>query len=414
MQTPGTKAGNVNGDNIDLSRVPNEDHEQLASAIETFYKQDGNVKAKLSQNWERIQRYLDGDQWIVWTGEAGNGGTWNNLTVSRENEYIPRPVTNVMFHCYETLKSYMTKTKPTSTVKPNTHNFADKAAAKVATLCLEANYERLKDQENYEYAAAVALGYGCVFKKDYWDTTAGGAIQMDADPAAAQLPQLNPDGLPLDPTQISADAMSGEPIQEVVPLGDVATTIIEPYRIAVDLLATDLHSARWIMEYAIQPLDWIRETYNKSAPGYTGLADTVKEEASLSGSMRRFYDLKNSSGVKGDTLSRGGSSDKGSTSLTNCAVVKEYYERPSATYPKGRMVVVANGVTLYAGDSPCEGPDQGDWHPYSDFRWELVPGRYWPKGPLDAICDLQKTPKLYRRYYYSHAQDDGDSAEARP
>lgn len=368
----------ADGDNIDLTKVPNEDHDTLASTIESFYKKDGRVKARLGQGWERNVRMLDGDQWLVFTGEPGDGGTWNRLSVSKENEYIPRPVTNIMFHCYEVLKSYLTKTKPRSNVKPNTQSFSDKSAAKVAELVIEANYERLKDQENYEYAAAVGLGYGVVFKKDYWDASAGRSVEMPV--ISEEPPQVDPEtGLPVEAEQVT----------EMVPIGDASTTVIEPYRIAIDLLATDLHTARWIMEYAIQPISWIKEAYGKSAPGYTGLADTVEEETALSGSMRRFYQLKNSSGVKGELA--GGTTDKGgSTNLSNSAVVKEYYEKPSADHPKGRMVVVANGVCLYAGDSPCEGPDAGDWHPYSDFRWELVPGRYWPKGPLDAICELQK------------------------
>ena len=376
MSTNGGNTGS--GDNIDLSQIPNEDTDALANGIETFYKQDGAVKAQLGKSWERSMRMLDGDQWIVWTGEAGSGGQWNHLTVSKDNEYIPRPVTNIMFHCYQTLKGYFTKTKPTLTVAPNDpHSFEDKAAATLAELCVEAAADRLKEQENIEYADSVALGYGLVFKKDYWDPSAGEVIELPPAPIDPMMP--------VDP---NAPPPGLEP--ETMPIGDVATSIVEPFRMAIDPLATDLHTARWLMEYSIQSLDWIKSTYGKMDEGYTGLAETVKEEESLSGSMRRFYQLKNSSGVKGDAMSRAGSSDQGGTELTNSAVVKEYYERPSANFIKGRLVVVANGVCLYAGESPCDGPDAGDWHPYSDFRWELVPGRYWPKGPMDAICELQK------------------------
>jgi hypothetical protein len=368
------------GDSIDITRVPSEDHEALAHAIESFYKQDGKVKSALSKQWELVQRMLDGDQWLVYSED---NKVWNRLTVSKENEYIPRPVTNVMLHCYQTLKSYLTKTKPRSSVKPNSIDFKDKAGAKVAELCVEANYERLKDQENYEYAASVLLGYGHVFKKDYWDSNAGDAIKL---PPA--LPSPIEAGGMLD--EAMSDAMTADTVGETLQLGDVATSIIEPFRIAIDPLATDLHTARWIMEYAIQPLDWIKDAYSKAAPGYTGLVDELKEESSLSGSMRRFYDLKNSSGVRGDALGGAIGSEKGGSAPTNSAVLKEYYEAPTSLHPKGRKIVVANGICLYAGDSDCEGPDAGDWHPYSDCRWELVPGRYWAKGPLDAICELQK------------------------
>lgn len=117
--------------------------------------------------------------------------------------------------------------------------------------------------------------------------------------------------------------------------------------------------------------------------------EEVKEETSLSNSMRRFYQLKNSSGVK-QGLSTPGTGANADEALEQQAVVKEYYERPTSKHPKGRLVVVANGIPLYVGDSPYSGPELGDWHPYSEFRWEIVPGRFWGKGPLDDTVEIQK------------------------
>jgi hypothetical protein len=379
----GSNAVNSAGNNLDITKITNEEPEKLASAIESFYKQDGTQKTRLSYHWERNMRFLDGDQWILWGANSSGQYTWNTLQVSKANEYIPRPVTNYLFDAYQTLKSYLTKTKPRSTVRPNTQTFEDKSAAKLANLCIEANYERLKDQENYEYAASILVTYGTVFKKTYWDTSAGDTIDVPGDvPVGA-----GPDPMALSPE----DAGAMQAPTQSIPLGDVSTVVKEPYCMALDPLASDLHTSRWVMEYAIQPLDWIKETYGKSGEGYTGLAETVKSETQLSGSMRRFYQLKNSSGVRNAApLEGGGNNDTGSQQIPNCAVVKEYYERPSALNPSGRMVVVANGVCLYAGDSPYSGPDVGDWHPYSECRWEIVPGRFWGKSPLDAACDLQK------------------------
>src|SRR6185369_9901001 len=146
-----------------------------------------------------------------------------------------------------------------------------------------------------------------------------------------------------------------QPAFDELPLGDVNTDVVEPYRIALDPLVNTIHKARWIMEYSIQPLSMIMEMYDKQEEGYTGLASEVKEETTLSSSMKRFHNLKTSSGVKNnmDGIMSTGNSEEG---LSNSAVLKEYYERPSAEHPLGRMVVVANGKTLYAGDSPYSGP----------------------------------------------------------
>lgn len=386
-----SKTGKSTDGNLDITQVADDDTDALASQIESFYKQDGTIKTRLAYNWDRNHRFLDGDQWLVFDGNRESGGVWNRLTVSKANEFLPRPVTNYIFDAYQTLKSYVIKVKPRSTVIPCTPLYDDRTAAKIGELCCEANWARLKEQENYEYAASCMITYGTVFKKDYWDASSQNLVTV---PRMTQAPVTDPNtGMVMGMSEVPALDETGQPIEDKIPLGDVNTVICEPYRIALDPLATDLHKARWIMEYSIQSLDWLVETYSKEAPGYTNKVDDVKEEKSLSGSMRKFYQLKNSSGIKsgGGLEGAGGSSGQGGDApLTNSAVVKEYYEAPSSQHPDGRMVVVANGVCLFAGASPYKGPDMGDWHPYSDCRWELVPGRYWGKSPLDVGVELQK------------------------
>jgi hypothetical protein len=406
--------------NLDLSDITEPD--ELASSIETFYKNDSVVKSQLGRAWERTQMMLDGQQWIVWEENSNSGGQWKQLKVNRENEYIPRPVTNVMFDAYQTLKGYLLKTKPRITVRPNTQTHKDKNAAKMATLVSESNYERLGEEENDEYAASVLVSFGTVFAKDYWDTSYVNQVKV---PRMVEQPVTDPNTGQQTGTQlIEAVDENLQPIYDMLPLGDVNSDVIEPYRIALDPLAMSLNKTRWIMEYSIQPLEWIKTTYGKtkqqdpSQPamptpneglsedgggmdddamaalaaepeeGYTGRVDEVKAETSLNGSMRRFFQLKTSSGVKNSfSADAGGSAD---ASVQNTAVVKEYYERPTQANPKGRLVVVANGIPLYVGESPYQGPDLGDWHPYSECRWELVPGRFWGKAPLEDAAEIQK------------------------
>lgn len=385
------KTSTATGTNFDLSEVPSDDLDILAQKIESFYKKDATAKVQLSYNWQRNHLYLDGLQWLVFDGSVATGGLWKRLDVSRANEFIPRPVTNYLFDVYQTLKSYLIKTKPRSEVYPNTELYQDKMAAKIATLCLEANWSKLKEQQNYEYAASCLVLYGTVFKKSYWDTS---ELVMSKVPRVTQIPKVDPaSGLTTGMEEVQAtDSETGEPLFDQIPLGDVNTDVVEPYRICLDPLANDIHKIRWIMEYSIQPLAWIKEIYGQDpeqSPGFTGRVDEVEEETNLQGSLKRFYQLKQSSGLKQQI--EGGTS-LGSTEdhLTNSAVVKEYYERPSRNFPNGRMVVVANGVCLYSGDSPYVGTELGDWHPYSECRWELVPGRFWGKSPLDNAAEIQK------------------------
>lgn len=378
--------------NLDLTDIPSDDLDRLAATINTFYKQDAPVKAQLAYHWERNQLMLDGYQWIVYEGDSATNGLWKKLKVTQANEYIPRPVTNYLFDVYQTLKSYLIKDKPRSKVYPNSQENQDKIASQIGTLCLEGNWARLQEDYNYESAAAALVTYGTVFKKDYWDTTASNLVTV---PKMIPVPITDPNtGEVIGQTeQQDFDPVTKEPLTEQLPIGDVATTILEPFRITLDPLAMHLHEARWILETSIVSLDYVREMFDKEEEGYTGLADLVQEEADLNMSMLRWFQMRNTSGVKemggNKMLSRAGATD---VMFDNCVVLKEYYERPSAPYPQGRMIVVAHDQTVYSGPSPYsfDANEQGDWHPYSECRWEIVPGRFWGKSPLDPVIELQK------------------------
>lgn len=410
----------ANLQDLELSKIDTDDLEKVQDKIEGYYKSDHGTKNALSWHWEKNQLMLDGQQWLVYEGNRETGGQWKRLSPSLQNEYIPRPVTNYLFDGYQTLKGYILKDKPRITIRPNTLTNKDKTAAKIAELVANTNYERLSETENYEYALSCLLTYGTVFKKDYWDTSFNSLAKI---PRMETRPTIDPTtGQPTGQIEQAQaqDPNTGEFLFAELPLGDVNTSVVEPFRIALDPLAANLHDIRWIMEYSIRPLTWIVENFDKplqmggdmppeqegteqrldeeGAPiapqeaGYTGLAKSVKPEKHLSASLRRFFQLKASSGVRGVMGSGLGAAASGgdSTMVEESAVVKEYYERPTQANPHGRLFVVANGKTLYAGPSPYSGPDQGDWHPYSECRWEILPGRFWGKGPLDDATEVQK------------------------
>lgn len=399
---------------LDLTKTDTSDRDKLVSQIEGYYKQDTSTKNALTYHFEKNQLMLDGQQWLVFEGNRETGGQWKRLQPSPQNEFIPRPVTNYLFDAYQTLKGYILKNKPRITVRPNTQTNKDKTAAKIAELVANTNYERLQELDNYEYALSCLITYGTVFKKDYWDTSYLSQVQV---PRMVSRPAIDPmTGAPtgqIEEVQ-EVDPATGEYKFDAMPLGDVNTSVVEPFRICLDPLAANLHEARWIMEYSIRPLTWVRENYHKPVPtdpnqppqlgedgkpapatqeaGYTGEAEDVKPEQHLSTGMRRFFQMKTSSGVRGILSSGLGSSVTSGDSMMidEAAVVKEYYERPTQEHPKGRLIVVANNCLLYAGDSPYSGPEQGDWHPYSSCRWEIVPARFWGKSPFDDATEVQK------------------------
>lgn len=385
-------AGQKNLSDLDLTKTESTDSDKIVAEIESFYGQDTSTKNALTYHWEKNQLMLDGQQWLVFEGNRETGGQWKRLQPSPQNEFIPRPVTNYLYDAYQTLKGYILKNKPRITVRPNTQTNKDKTAAKIAELVSNTNYERLQEIDNYEYALSCLITYGTVFKKDYWDESYLSQVQV---PRMVPRPAIDPlTGVPTGQVEQvqEVDPQTGEFAFDYMPLGDVNTAVVEPFRMCLDPLASNLHEARWIMEYSIRPLTWIQENYGKDAPGYSGRAMEVKPEQHLSVGMRRFFQMKTSSGVRGILSSGLGSSVTSGDSMMvdEAAVIKEYYERPTAQNPKGRLFVVANKILLYSGDSPYSGNEQGDWHPYSACRWEIVPARFWGKSPFDDSTEVQK------------------------
>lgn len=375
---------------LDLLEVESTDLPQLASKINGYYNTDSTLKMDLAYHWERNHLMLDGKQWIVYDNNPQTGRQWSQLRVSTPNEYIPRPVTNYLYDIYQTLKAYLVQHKPRSTVRPNTQSLEDRQAAKLSELVLECNWERLKETENYEYAAAVGLTYGTVFKRTFWDTS---SLQKAKLPKVEVQPVTDPmTGAVVGQKEVEVLDELGMPVYEEVPLGDVNTEIIEPFRMSLDPLASDLHKARWVMEYDIMPLDTIKQLYGKQEEGYTGEALNVKPEKTLNNVLRRFYELRTSSGVKLFGTSVPGTNAAGGTDnmIENACVVKKYYEKPCEKYPNGRLVVVAGDKVLYVGNPDSYGNEIDSWHPYSEFRWEIYPGRFWGRSPFDAASELQK------------------------
>ena len=77
--------------------------------------------------------------------------------------------------------------------------------------------------------------------------------------------------------------------------------------------------------------------------------------------------------------------------LKNHAMVKEYSERPSRKYPKGRLIVIAGDKTLYAGDLPyLTGQDFTPDIPI--VKWDAVkrPGCYCGKSVIELLISVQR------------------------
>lgn len=392
---------------LDLTKTPDTDKDALASKIESYYSQDMSDKLLRAYSWDEAIRFYDGDQHIEYNVSTNQ---FQQVTISRNNNFIPRPITNYILPAVKTIVSFLTKQKPQAKVRANSKSPKDIGAAKVSDLVLDVKHEELREDEKTQEKAYWGVITGTVFKKIFWNETSDKIIRIPQmenfaenilDEGGQPVPLMDDmgqpkadelTGLPSYRTQEverqATDEM-GEPAFDEFEVGDIDSAVIPPFNIAVPQQARSPLEMDWIMEYSIQKIDWIKEMYGKTGDGYTGEANNITEEKTLSNVLQLEYRLRTLAGRRtGGQYSTGSA---GFIDIKNSAVVKEWYKKPTKEYPNGRMVIVANGKTLFAGDSPyfVEGhPDS--WHPYVDWRFEIVPGRIWGKGLVDELIPLNR------------------------
>lgn len=377
---------------LDIEKV--EDEDSLASKIESYYQQDMHDKLFRAYEWDESIRFYDGDQHIEYNASTHR---FQPVTIARTNDFIPRPTTNYILPAVRTIVSQLTKQKMQAKVRRNSTDPRDTAAAKIGDLVLDVKHEELKEEEKTQEKAYWGVLTGNAFKKVFWNETTNKVaviprmetgeeevLDEEGNPAVDEIT-----GLPRrKPVERQAVDEFGMPAVDEFDVGDVDTAIIPPYNIALPASARSPLEIGWIMEYSLQKIDWIKETYGKKADGYTGKAKEVTEEKGLSKIMQLEYSLRSLVGRRSGRAFQTGAE---SVETKNSAVLKEYYSPPTKKFPKGRMVAVANHKTLYAGDNPyhVEGHDDS-WNPYVHWRFEIVPGRCWGKNLVSDLVPLNR------------------------
>jgi hypothetical protein len=382
---------------LDLREVT--EKEDLASKIESYYAKDMADKLLRAFTWDECIRFYDGDQQIEYNVSTN---TFQQVTVTRNNDFIPKPTTNYILPCVKTVVSQLTKQKAKASVRSNSQDPRDISSAKLGDLVLDAKWEELHEDEKQQEKAYWGVITGTAFKKIFWNDTTGKVLKLPKiEKVVNQVPQVDEMGNPrvdiygqpmVESQEVEQEAKDkeGNPVFEEFEIGDVDSAVIPPFNIAIPLNTRSPLEMDWIMEYSIQKIDWIQEQYDsKHGKGYTGKVSEVKEEKSLSVILQLEYRLRTLTGRRSGGHYATGS--PGYFDMKNCAILKEWYGKPTKDYPRGRMVVVADGKTCFDGDSPYyEDGVEDSWNPYVEWRFEIVPGRAWGKGLVDELIPINR------------------------
>lgn len=330
-----------------------EDYEGISKEISESYDSGYSFIIEMARIWDENVHFFEGDQHIYYNEVTRQ---YEVIPTTKFNEFIPRPVTNHLFPIVNTLTSLLTRQKPQASVRENSTDDADINRARLGDAVLDTKWEMDSETMNHVLAAKSALLVGTVYRKDFWDTT--GLATVD---------------IPDEKTKT----------KKTLPLGDNAVSIRSPFEVIPDLNEiNNIDKGTHVLEGSVQTVEWVKQNYDKTEKGYTGKAKDVKPNKDFSTVLNYVEKLKGSTGQSGQNPSN--------ESAENRVTVIEIYLRPIKKHPRGLTIVQADDKVVYAGDTIYTYGNGVNWHPYTDFKFDIHPFRQPGISLAEQLVPLQR------------------------
>lgn len=330
----------------DLANPPKEQadrDQEIVSLVSARFKQSQEAKRQHERDWMMAKAFELGNQWVEWRTDTGRLVS----TIDAHDRYRSYLTVNKIRPITTKLKARATMSKPDASVSPLTDSPEDKGAAEEARCVLD-HYDLLFDRQHQSRSwVDSALTTSTSFLKIFWDPH-----------KEAWAPSIDENGRP---GKVKAK------------VGDIEEIIVPPFEIYPDPKAKTWRECSWLIHAKVVPLSYLQQKFGES--GYRVQGDTGTE---WGGSVEARLD-----GIQGDQQRLGTSSGK------NSATLYELWEKPTARYPKGRLIRVAGGQVLAAGDWPYE---KRDTFPFVPLGYQEKTGALWA---LNAVSDLIPLQRAY-------------------
>lgn len=366
-----------------------EELDKLGSLVATWRRKTDDLKWVDAEAWFLNHAYLAGNphaRW-TWTPEAPEQfGTLDPALASDSEGQFLLSMTHVN-HLIPAVKenvALLTDVDFRPEVEPASGSIADEDTAEVASNVFEILWERMGLSSKQRDAAETMCLLPAYIETCFEDTH-----EIIEVPEVKMRTEKEKNPITGEPLQVPVE--TGRTVQ--VPMKDLVAKVWNGYHVSVDPKAThEIGSEAWIMRSTHESLPYIREMYNKDEEGYfpenLEKLNTAEKGDYLTSPLfhyERVRQLPTQTDFQDVYNTPVEYTLKGQVILTKVDVA------PTSAYPRGRTIVVANNVVLYAGDARAYHQDYPTrWHTYVPFRFWRFEDKHAGMALVDQLVLPQK------------------------
>lgn len=329
------------------------DAASLISFVDAEYDRRLKERTDFELQWRLNLAFAEGNQYVEINQTAQTLDE-----VPPDNEYQQQEVFNHIAPNIETRIARLGKMRPVLTVRPGSSDRKDLRATKVSSQLLQNTYYDQKFKEKLLESIGWLEYCGTVVIKNYWNPTKGPIISV---------PQMAEDGVTV---------VGEEQVQE----GDLGILVCPPQEILPDSPYTgDIELMKSIIHAKAYHKDAVKEIWGIEVAPEDSVALNLQQSMLGQGGLRTYQGLVNT------------------RTLKDYVVVKEYWERPTAKWPKGRLIIVAGKKLLEFGPLPYYiDPDGALGLPFVKICCIKRPSVFWGKTVTERLIPLQRAYNALR------------------
>lgn len=315
------------------------EEEKIVNEVLADFKERAEKRKSLDLIWQVNMNFLMGNQYC----NIGYGG---NLEES-ERQYFwqEREVFNHIAPTFDIRYAKLTKVDTEINILPSTNDERDVKSAKVSKKIIKSIKNKLKLQSIIAQGIKWSEACGTCFYKITWNSDKGQVVGLDE---------------------------GGRPVKS----GEVEVSVVSPFEIYPDNLVTEkLEELQSIIHAKAYSTEEVKAMFDVTVKGQdvnVYSLDSVNSSIGglgFNGTMPKMIESRKSDSV----------------------LVIERYNRPNATYPNGRLTIVAGDKLVYDGDLPYKiGSDDERDFPFVKQTAIEEPGSFFGTSIIERLIPVQR------------------------